>query len=384
MAAVGASRSAGVYAWPQPTNCSLAAANRVKCSGRSSTNSYRQYGISFESSGVTRKLHGDVWRCKETKRARRLHVPAATIVGTPPKVFPAFLPPEVQFLEEPAARDMVFRMKQVPVQTSLSERPILTSCVVSTRANGKAPLLLLHGFDSSALEWRRLFPLLEAGGVETHAVDILGWGFNTTGDVTSFGVDAKREHLYEYWKTYIRKPVVLVGASLGGSIAIDFAVAHPDAVEKLVLIDAQGFAEGVGNMATFPKLLAYAGIALLKSVPLRTYAFYMAFYKTTLNAMLDGMRVGRLHCLLPGWADASVSFMLSGGYNVASKIPEVQQETLVIWGEHDKILPREYAERFQKELPRSQLELVKEAGHIPHVEQPSAVADLILNFMPSN
>ncbi|KAL3680082.1 hypothetical protein R1sor_023038 [Riccia sorocarpa] len=276
---------------------------------------------------------------------------------------------------------MAYRMKQVPVQTSLSERPILTSCAVAEGKEGKAPLLLLHGFDSSLLEWRRLFPSLEAGGAETHAVDVLGWGFNNTEGVTSFGVEAKREHLYEYWRTYIKRPMVLVGASLGGSIAIDFAVEHPDAVEKLVLVDAQGFAEGVGNMATFPKFLAYAGIALLKSVPLRTYAFYLAFYKTTLNAMVDGMRVGRLHCLLPGWADSSVSFMLSGGYNVASKIPKVQQETLVIWGEEDKILPREYAERFQKELPRAQLELVKEAGHIPHVEKPSVVADLILNFI---
>ncbi|BBN17429.1 hypothetical protein MPTK1_7g14470 [Marchantia polymorpha subsp. ruderalis] len=343
--------------------------------------------VSQKASKLSQELEGNTWSRMQNKRAvhvralQRVHVRATTAVDTPTKVFPAFLPPEVQFLEEPAAREMAYRMQQVPVQTSLSQQPILTSTVVSKAGDGKPPVLLLHGFDSSLLEWRRLFPLLEAGGAQSYAVDILGWGFNNTEGVTSFGVEAKREHLYEFWKTYIKKPMVLVGASLGGSIAIDFAVTHPDAVAKLVLIDAQGFAEGVGNMATIPKFMAYAGIALLKSVPLRSYAFYLAFAKTTMSAIADGMRVGRLHCLVPGWADSSVNFMLSGGYNVASKIPEVQQETLVIWGEQDKILPREYAERFRKELPRPQLELVKDAGHIPHVEQPSVVADLILKFI---
>jgi hypothetical protein len=47
---------------------------------------------------------------------------------------------------------------------------------------------------------------------------------------------------------------------------------------------------------------------------------------------------------MPGWADATVSFMLSGGYNVAASISQVEQETLVIWGEQDKIVSRTFAE----------------------------------------
>ncbi|CAM6098999.1 unnamed protein product [Calypogeia fissa] len=312
----------------------------------------------------------------------RVQVLATATVQSPAEVFPVFLPPEVQFLEEPAARVMASKVQRLPVQTSLSQQSIGTSCVPpSVQSADKPPVLLIHGFDSSVLEWRRLYPLLEAGGVETWAIDVLGWGFSSTEGVSSFGVAAKREHLYEFWKTHVKRPMVLVGASLGGSIAIDFAVTHPDAVTKLILIDAQGFSEGVGNLATFPKVLAYAGIALLKSVPLRSYANYLAFSKVTMAALFDGMRVGRFHTLVNGWSDASVSFMLSGGYNVTSRVPEIQQETLVIWGEKDKILPQEDAKRFEKEIPRAQLHYVKESGHIPHVEKPDIVADLILNFI---
>jgi pimeloyl-ACP methyl ester carboxylesterase len=115
-------------------------------------------------------------------------------------------------------------------------------------------------------------------------------------------------------------------------------------IAKLVLVNAQAYTEGVGEMATLPKLLAYMGVSVLKSVPVRFYANTLIFTGATYSFLLDAMRVGRLHTLMPGWADATVSFMLSGGYNVAASISQVQQETLVIWGEQDKIVSRTFAE----------------------------------------
>lgn len=59
--------------------------------------------------------------------------------------------------------------------------------------------------------------------------------------------------------------MVLVGASLGGAIAIDFAHEFPEAVKKLVLIDAQGFIDGSGPGASLPGPLAKFGIYVLGS-----------------------------------------------------------------------------------------------------------------------
>ncbi|KAG0600539.1 hypothetical protein M758_11G042400 [Ceratodon purpureus] len=294
--------------------------------------------------------------------------------------FPAFLPPDVELLREPVAREMAARIQHVPVQTSLTPEPIMTSCVIPKSTTSSAPVMLLHGFDSSLLEWRHSYPVLEEAGVETWAIDILGWGFSNAEGVKSYNVAAKREHLYEFWKAYVKRPMVLVGPSLGGAAAIDFAVAHPEAVVKVVLVDAQGYTEGVGEMATLPKLIAYTGVALLKSVPLRLYANTLIFTKATFDFLLDSMRVGRLHCLMPGWADATVSFMLSGGYNVTASIPQVQQETLVIWGERDTIVPKSFAERFLADLPKARLELIQDCGHIPHVEKPKQFSSILKEF----
>lgn len=78
--------------------------------------------------------------------------------------------------------------------------------------------------------------------------------------------EAKRTHLKEFWKQAMGgRPMVLVGASLGGAIALDFAHEFPEAVKKLVLIDAQGFIDGSGPGASLPPPLAKLGISVLGS-----------------------------------------------------------------------------------------------------------------------
>ncbi|KAI3970824.1 hypothetical protein MKX01_024471 [Papaver californicum] len=115
---------------------------------------------------------------------------------------------------------------------------------------------------SSCLEWRYTYPLLEEAGMEAWAVDILGWGFSDLGILPHCNVTSKREHLYQLWKLYIRRPMILVGPSLGAAVAIDFALNHPEAVEKLVLIDASVYTEGTGKLSTLPKIIAYAGVSM--------------------------------------------------------------------------------------------------------------------------
>ncbi|CAN0471014.1 unnamed protein product [Ectocarpus sp. 12 AP-2014] len=280
-------------------------------------------------------------------------------------------------------------MRRFPLEVpeSVAKGEIGTNFVQTDESTGKQgedPILMLHGFDSSLLEFRRLLPKLGELGAEAYAVDVLGWGFTdlASGEIKSFGAEAKRTHLKAFWQQAMGgRPMVLVGASLGGAIALDFAHEFPEAVKKLVLIDAQGFIDGSGPGASLPGPLAKLGISVLGSKPLRSLANQMSYTDKSL-ATEDAVRVGRLHTMCDGWADASLQYMSSGGFAVSTKVPSINQETLVLWGRQDKILdPKLYAERFVDEMPDARLVWVEECGHVPHLEQPDETAKAIVSFV---
>ncbi|KAI3861797.1 hypothetical protein MKX03_027402 [Papaver bracteatum] len=274
--------------------------------------------------------------------------------------FPSFLPKEVEKIKDPYAIKLAQRIERLPVKASFSESSILSSCVKPSKQNEKHPLVLLHCFDSSCLEWIYTYPLLEEAGMEAWAVDILGWGFSDLSILPPCNVTSKREHLYQLWKSYIRRPMILVGPSLGAVVAINFALNYPEALSRL------------------PKIIAYAG---LNNVPLRLYANYLRFYGISFNSVVDWTSIDRLHCLLPWWEDATVDFMISGGYNVCQQIQQIKKETLIIWGLNDQIVSNKLAIRLNAELQNSALHQIPNVGHLPHVEKPDLVSELIVNFV---
>lgn len=173
-------------------------------------------------------------------------------------------------------------------------------------------MVLLHGFDSSALEFRRLVPLLhrELPEVDVYALDVLGWGFTHT-DVQRlyprgegmYSAQAKCEHLRCFLEQVVGvgggmevPPLTVLGASLGGALAVELISLHPRLVEKLVLVDAQAYLgtavrvmvcmrvdgscnltcvcvcvceDGAGPAASLPRPLTRLGVNVLKSEPLR-------------------------------------------------------------------------------------------------------------------
>ncbi|KAL3511053.1 hypothetical protein ACH5RR_030454 [Cinchona calisaya] len=295
--------------------------------------------------------------------------------------FPAFLPKEVENIKDPFARKLASRIERLPVQVSFSDTCIMSSCVKPKVDSKKNPLLLLHGFDSSCLDWRYTLPFLEEAGLETWAIDILGWGFSDLKRLPPCDVASKREHLYQFWKSYIKRPMILVGPSLGAAVAIDFAVSHPQAVDRLIFINASVYAEGTGELANLPKTLAYAGVYVLKSMPLRLYVTSLAFSGLPLSTLFDWTNIGRLHCLLPWWEEATVDFMLRGGYNVVDQIEQVKQKTLILWGEDDQIIDNKLAVRLHSELPNAIIRQIPDCGHLPHVEKSAETSKLITEFL---
>ncbi len=290
---------------------------------------------------------------------------------------PEFLPSSVEQLTEPASIALIEHIRREPIQTGLLAQPIPTAYV--RQGAGGVPILLLHGFDSSVFEFRRLMPLLAERG-EVWAVDLLGFGFTERAEGLSLGPRAIGEHLYRFWQQMIGKPAILVGASMGGAAAIDLTLDHPEAVAKLVLVDSVGFTRGpaVGRFL-FPPLDRWA-TRVLKSARVRSRVSLNA-YRDARLASTDAACCAALHLEMPGWERAMMAFTKSGGYGfLGDRLGQIDKETLILWGESDRILGTRSAEQFQRAIAGSKLIWVRDCGHVPHLEQPGFTAAQILAF----
>ncbi|MBD2388131.1 alpha/beta fold hydrolase [Cylindrospermum sp. FACHB-282] len=293
-------------------------------------------------------------------------------------MFKSFLPAAVKQLTEPTSITLAQSIQSREIVTPLTTEPITTTYV--HQGSGGTPILLIHGFDSSVFEFRRLLPLLR-GDNQTWAVDLLGFGFTDRLSGIPYSPNAIKTHLYYFWKTLINQPVILVGTSMGGATAIDFTLTYPSVVEKLVLIDSAGLKGGSQlSKLMFPPLDSLA-TGILRNLKIRDRISRTA-YKNPSLASMDALYCGALHLQMPSWDQALIAFTKSGGYNAfkLEQLSEIGQSTLILWGDADQILGIGDAQKFQKAIPQSQLIWIKDCGHVPHLEQPQITAQHILEF----
>ena len=294
-------------------------------------------------------------------------------------MFPVYIPPEASQLTEQTSIDSVKQIKIASINTSFTTEAIDTAYV--KQGNGGTPILLIHGFDSSLLEFRRLMPLL-AARQETWALDLLGFGFSDRNIISkiSYDTEAIKTHLYHFWKSCIRQSVVLVGASMGGAAAIDFTLTYPEAVEKLVLIDSAGLAkQPIVGKFMFPPL-DYWATEFLRNPTVRQNISKAAYYDKSF-ANSDARVCAALHLKCADWNRALIAFTKSGGYgSFAGEIQNLVRETLILWGKQDKILGTKDASKFAKLIPNNKLIWLENCGHVPHLEQPQVTAKEIIAF----
>ncbi len=292
-------------------------------------------------------------------------------------MFPDYIPTDANKLTEKTSIELVKQIKIKPIPTSLGGEAIATTYV--KQGAGNIPILLLHGFDSSLLEFRRIIPVLTESQ-EVYAPDLLGFGFSERIANLSYSAAEIKNHLYYFWKTLIQKPVILVGASMGGAAAIDFTLSYPKLVKKLILVDSAGLAKQpiIGKFMFSP--LDYWATEFLRNPKVRQNISKAAYYDKTF-ASADAQICASLHLQCPNWNQALIAFTKSGGYgSFINKIRDISQPTLILWGKQDKILGTKDAAKFAKYIPNNQLIWIEECGHVPHLEKPQTVATEIINF----
>jgi pimeloyl-ACP methyl ester carboxylesterase len=285
-------------------------------------------------------------------------------------------------LTEQTSINLVDKIQFCLVSTSFTSEVILTSyvCGGKNSIGRDTPILFLHGFDSSLLEFRRLLPRI-TDFCEAWAIDLFGFGLTERLVNIPVSSESIKEHLYHFWKTAIAKPMVLVGASMGGAAAIDFALTYPHIVKKLILIGSAGMRKGTDAGKFLVPPLDRIATNFLRSPQVRREVSLKAYADPSLVTP-DAEVCASLHLAMPRWSESLISFTKSGGYgSFAKQLECLQQETLILWGDRDRILGTKDASKFQSLIPDSKLVWVKNCGHVPHLEYPDIVATEISGFI---
>ena len=233
------------------------------------------------------------------------------------------------------------------------------------------PVLLLHGFDSSFLEFRRLAPLL-ASGVQLFIPDLYGFGFcprPTGGDYSPSGVLRHLEVLAREIGSRNPAPLGLIGASMGGSVAVELARRLPEQVNRLLLLAPAGL---TGRPMPLPPLLDGLGVRFLALPGVRRGLCRTAFADPDAAVGAAELEIASLHLQSPGWADALRRFARSGGF-AGGGSPLPHQPITVLWGANDRIL-RAPQKRAALALLGERVRELDTCGHLPHLDQTASVA----------
>ena len=240
------------------------------------------------------------------------------------------------------------------------------------------PLLLLHGFDSSFLEYRRLAPLLSQN-FQLFIPDLFGFGFSPRPLDAIYGPTKVLDHLDSVLEHIPkRSPCGLIGASMGGSVGVEMARRHPQRIETLMLLAPAGL---TGRPMPVPPLLDRFGAWFLSRPGVRRGLCRQAFADPDTNVGAAEEQIASLHLQCPGWAEALAAFARSGGFSGCGT-PLPDQPLHVIWGDNDRIL-RAPQKKAAALILKDRIEQFEDCGHLPHIDQPDRVAECCLNWFQS-
>ena len=237
------------------------------------------------------------------------------------------------------------------------------------------PLLLIHGFDSSLLEFRRIAPLIDHK-FSLIIPDLYGFGFSPRPKEGIYNKESIVNHLGKIINLFYKQENFgIVGASMGGAIAIELARKYPNEIDKLLLLSPAGL---TGKQIQIPEPFNHLGACLLEQKSIRTMLCKQAFANPSKDVGEPEKQIASFHVKVPGWKQSLASFAKSGGV-AGCGIPVPKKPIHVIWGSNDRILSKKQKEGAKALLRNNQYEEIDNCGHLPHIDQPKTIANIILN-----
>jgi pimeloyl-ACP methyl ester carboxylesterase len=268
---------------------------------------------------------------------------------------------------------------------------ILKNNLISTTVNyvqqgTGTPVILIHGLAASLHDWDELIPELAASGYACYAPDLLGHGDSPKPEARVYQMDWILEHFFNWVESlHLQEPAVLIGHSLGGYVALEYARRLSAATRSLILVDPfYSYAQLPVLLRTVYRRANFSGL-VARQVPEWLVRFFV-----DVASVAMGHSKGALHSLPKKTRAQTVldyKRTAPGVYHVPNDIAdltpylrEIAVPALVVWGEHDSTLTPASFARLVEALPRVQGEILR-AGHVPHQSNAAVFNQIVMKFL---
>lgn len=272
-----------------------------------------------------------------------------------------------------------------------------------TQGGRGTPVLFIHGLGSSGyLEWRfNLEP--SAAHHRIYAPDLPGFG-RSEKPRARYGIPYFTRFIDRYMEDRGLHSAAVVGASLGGRVALELALKYPQRVRKLVLVNSLGLGRPAMRLTygliTLPRVgetvmkvtrnaLNWVPSAMIRRVAGRYVGASSDLSRTMDDSYLDNLR--ELYGA-EGYHDAYLatvrslvtpSALLGNDYDVSGRLQEIRVPLQLIWGADDPLFPVAHAARAHALVENSRLAVIEGAGHTPQAERPEEFNRVLLSFLDS-
>lgn len=231
----------------------------------------------------------------------------------------------------------------------------------------RPPVVLLHGMLGDLSNWSATVKVLPQNGFRVVAPVLPVYEL----PLRKTSLPGLEDYLHDFLNHLDIEQAVLAGNSLGGHLALLYALDYPKAVSALALAGASGIYEvNIGTSTPRRRDREF--------VRERTeLTFYDPSFAT--DELVDEMyelindrpRVLRLIRMARS-AESEI---------VTDRLPAIEVDTLLVWGKNDKITPPDVAEEFRERLPNAELHFVDRCGHAPMIERPDTFNRLLVDFL---
>ncbi|VXC94895.1 Alpha/beta hydrolase [Pseudomonas sp. 9AZ] len=247
-----------------------------------------------------------------------------------------------------------------------------------------APIVLLHGTSASLHTWEGWVTSLQA---KRRVISLDLPGFGLTGPFPDG--DYRMSHYSAFLARVLDQlqvpRAVVAGNSFGGQLAWQFALDHPQRVERLVLVDAAGYPRNATSipigfrLAQIPALAPLMANLLPRQMIEASIRNVYGDPSKVSDELIDRyyeltLRAGNREALRQRFIQAEAG----QGF---TRIAELKVPTLIIWGGRDELIPPDNAERFKRDIQGSRLVLFDDLGHVPQEEDPSRTVAVLMGFL---